>query len=296
MILIEHKTQKTNNKYKFVDSTNQIVAAKGYMLIFKFREWLLNEVINYRYYFNDSQGIMVKEWTEIEILEFMNFGLTGLIINYTKAKNSPNIKDQQLDSFINHYFKLFTSTPDPNPDKKDEFLGPYMRLLNNHKFIVRSVIMNRYFATNPSLKTKEGKYANFNQGHIFEGLDITYFDLLQNYMKQNMLNYTSQVEDLFFGKYLNSDNIKGSKGGDNFITNTSIKANKADLYDYKTIRQQLIDILKLLQTPNEEKIKEILREHFLSEEKLLNNFNQSLDMAIEKILDSISLKNINYII
>jgi hypothetical protein len=32
------------------------------------------------------------------------------------------------------------------------------------------------------------------------------------------------------------DSIRGSKGGDNAITNTSIKSGNADLYDFYTIK------------------------------------------------------------
>ena len=42
-----------------------------------------------------------------------------------------------------------------------------------------------------------------------------------------------------FGKYLAYDNIAASKGGDNAITMTSIKANVADILDYTTIIKNL---------------------------------------------------------
>jgi hypothetical protein len=45
----------------------------------------------------------------------------------------------------------------------------------------------------------------------------------------------SYIDNYMFGKYLKRDNILASKGGDNFLTNTSIKSNQANLYNFKTI-------------------------------------------------------------
>jgi hypothetical protein len=43
------------------------------------------------------------------------------------------------------------------------------------------------------------------------------------------------MDNYVFGKYLALDNIRASQGGDNPLTNTSIKSNQANLYSFKTI-------------------------------------------------------------
>ena len=83
-------SQTSGKKYRKILNLNkrkQSLAARGYLLIFKFREFLLNETINYRYYFEDNQGhSKVTTFTENEILQYMKFNNQGIQLNPSKAK------------------------------------------------------------------------------------------------------------------------------------------------------------------------------------------------------------------
>ena len=52
--------------------------AEAYLLIFKIREYLLNESINYRYYYNTENTAKVIQFEENDILKYMKFGSSGL--------------------------------------------------------------------------------------------------------------------------------------------------------------------------------------------------------------------------
>ena len=85
----------------------QALAARGYVLIFRFREWLLNERLNYRYYYKDNQGnIHSTEMTEENILNFIKFSQAGLQINPTLAKTA-NSAPELYNSTINQYYQLY---------------------------------------------------------------------------------------------------------------------------------------------------------------------------------------------
>ena len=72
--VISQKSGKKHHKILNLNKRKQSLAARGYLLIFKFREFLLNETINYRYYFEDNQGhSKVTTFTENEILQYMKF-------------------------------------------------------------------------------------------------------------------------------------------------------------------------------------------------------------------------------
>jgi hypothetical protein len=43
------------------------------------------------------------------------------------------------------------------------------------------------------------------------------------------------IDEYMFGKYLRRDSVIASKGGDNFLTNTSVKSNQANLYNFDSI-------------------------------------------------------------
>ena len=46
----------TGFKSKMNTAPNRILLANAYELIFNFRRFLLNEIIDYRYYYHDSEG------------------------------------------------------------------------------------------------------------------------------------------------------------------------------------------------------------------------------------------------
>ena len=51
--------------------------AEAYLLIFKIREYLLNESINYRYYYNTENTAKVIQFEENDILKYIKFGSSG---------------------------------------------------------------------------------------------------------------------------------------------------------------------------------------------------------------------------
>ena len=73
-VVIFQTSGKKHRKILNLNKRKQSLAARGYLLIFKFREYLLNETIDYRYYFEDNQGhSKVTTFTENEILQYMKF-------------------------------------------------------------------------------------------------------------------------------------------------------------------------------------------------------------------------------
>ena len=65
--------------------------------------------------------------------------------------------------------------------------------------------------------------------------------------------------------FLKRDTVVASKGGDNFLTNTSIKSNQASLYSYDTISQQLMLIYMMLESKDPVYIQNQVKYLFLDE-------------------------------
>ena len=228
---------ETSKKWVFLNhsSRKNAYALKGYLLIFKFRQFLLEEEIDYRYYYFDSKEGYSKavSFKEEDLMEYVKFGKQAIQINPTPLKQAEINKE--YTSFISHFFTLYTV-----PDVND-----YMRLISGDGFsgrVVRSSIMKRYVNSNPKLRKSNGQYQVFTRGHIYEAID----DAASEIMAKEKEGTDELVTKYVFGKYLAYDNIKGSKGGDNPLTNTSIKSESEDLYDYNTIKTQLIEIRQIL--------------------------------------------------
>lgn len=212
----------------------QRLLAKGYLLIFKFREYLLNEKINYRYYYQDSEGAHATQFEEEEILKYMRFGKVAIELNPTELKTA--MPAGVYDSLVQKYYGVFTG-------------GGYMLGAKNggSRLLARSSIVKQYVGRNPGLinKSQPNSHQLFTAGHIYEAIDTAisaYIELQANKLQNIELNKTQEEKALagyIFGKYLAYDSIKASQGADNSLTNTSIKSGSADLYDYSTIIRQL---------------------------------------------------------
>ena len=263
------------------------MAARGYILIFKFREFLFNEKINYRYYYEDNQGISkATTFTEDNIAKFMKFGPQGIQINPAEAKMADAAGE--YNDLINHFFNRYTS-PDQN--------GFMSTVEGSYGRRVRSGIMEQYGGINPGLLQKNGKYQLFNKGHIYEAIDTSISKIIMDGSDTSNNSAAEQMMDNYvFGKYLALDNIKASQGGDNPLTNTSIKSGGADLYDFYTIKSQLKQIKEILNggIVSQEDISKELEKMFLhqskfdTEEAMHTTANQGMEKLfreLEKYLD-----------
>lgn len=258
------------------------LAMKGYLLIFKFREFLLNERINYRYYYQDNDGItQSREFGDLDLLNLAQFSDVGIRLNSSKIKQDAHEGNQFFLTKMQQYINIYT-----NPPEND-----YMKVVGNQNLrVVRKHIMNKYGSQNEGLKNKTGTaYQTFNMGHIFESLDITLTDVFLNYEPSER---DSHIDNYMFGKYLKRDNIIASKGADNFLSNTSIKSNEANLYSYNTIATQLYQIQQLLLLSSPIQIKEEIVNLFIntSGEKtnlVGNQLEQSSQKALNKLLSEI---------
>lgn len=272
-------TAERGNKYWTLYNATpkrQALAARGYVLIFKFREWLLNEQLNYRYYYEDNQGnVHATEMTEANILNFIKFGREGLQINPAAAKTG-DTASALYNSLVNQYYQQYMSFG-------AEGKGAYMQKGGKYGFLVRSHIMNLYEDMNPGLRAKDGRYQVFNKGHILEALDTAISDIVTHDLEIS----DSMMETYVFGKHLQLDHIKASQGADNNFTKTSIKSGSADLYDFFTIRAQLEVIQHILNGEfDKDKAEEAIMKMFMHQSKYISGqeFQKTADIAVDKLL------------
>lgn len=266
------------------------LAMKGFLLIFKFREFLFNQAINYRYYYEDSitGDVQSRTFGELDLLNLTKFSDSGIALDTKKIKNTAKEGDTFFTSKMNQYYNIYTS---PKENK-------YMKVTDSKKYnlrIVRSQIMNKYGNINEGLWTKDKKhYQTFNAGHIYESLDLTLMGTFMDYGKEKM---DFHVDNYMFGKFLKRDKVVASKGGDNFLTNTSIKSNEANLYSFNTIANQIYIISKMLQTIDSNYLKHEIIELFVDDSEkskdIADRLEQSAQAAVEKLLTEIQ-KNLSY--
>lgn len=277
--VVQITTERGNKHWTLYNATpkRQALAARGYVLIFKFREWLLNEQLNYRYYYEDNQGnLHATEMTEANIMNFIRFGREGLQIDPTAAKGG-QLAAAEYDSLVNQYYQKYMSF---GADGKNA----YVQKGNKYGFLVRSHIMQLYENMNSGLRAKDGRYQVFNKGHIIEALDTAISDIVTHDFEIS----DSLMETYVFGKHLQLDHIKASQGADNNFTKTSIKSGSADLYDFSTIRAQLEVIQQILNGGlNKEQAEEQIIKLFMHSSKYANGeeFQKTADIAINKLFD-----------
>lgn len=275
--VIQITTERGNKHWTLYNATpkRQALAARGYVLIFKFREWLLNEQLNYRYYYEDNQGnIHATEMTEANILNFIKFGREGLQIDPTAAK-AGDTASVLYDSLVNQYYQQYMSFG-------AEGKGAYMQKGAKYGFLVRSHIMNLYEGMNPGLRAKDGRYQVFNKGHVLEALDTAISDIITHDFEIS----DSMMETYVFGKHLQLDHIKASQGADNNFTKTSIKSGSADLYDFSTIRAQLEVIQHILSGEfDRDQAEEAIIKMFMHQSKYASGeeFQKTAETAVDKL-------------
>lgn len=262
--LISHTTQIKNKKGKVKNKTiyflkdlkvgnikRRQLLIKGYIIIMDFLEALTNNTIDYRCYYIDEKNqnkVYVKSFSKEEILanlvigkdsqKEIGFKLNTSTIN-KQLKHNKDISEAE-NNFITHFSNLYNDiiTNDMQPG----YTYGYMV----HKRIIETY-GNNEDKTPRNLFNEDGKYQQFNRGHITEGLDISIFESAKAKSYEEILVFNRErIKELFYTKNLNYDNIKGFKQGDNTFTNTQIKLSNADLMDYRTIYIYLDKIYKSL--------------------------------------------------
>lgn len=243
--------------------------AEAYLLIFKVREFLLNEEIDYRYYYNTEESAGVVSFSEKDILKYMKFGQFGIqILDSALKKQQSNTEYQALLDL--HYTNL---------------MNGLQKSVTGGFYLVHSAIMNKYEAMNPGLRKKNNQYQIFTRGHIFEAMDIAFSEAMQN---QTVQDYGA-IEQAVFGRYLAYDSVAATKGGDNALTMTQIKANAADILDYTTIIKDLQEIKKLLELTDPKAMKQQIEKLFMDQDKYqtLEAFNDAANAAVDRLLDTL---------
>lgn len=255
-------------------SQKRQLMAEAYLIIFKVRQFLLDEEINYRYYFNtDDGGAKVVEFSEDEILKYMRVNTFGLQILDNVLKKEEN--SQEYQSLLDLHYQNIMNGLQPAS--------------NSSFYVVHSAIMNKYNIMNPQLRKKNNQYQVFTRGHIFEAIDIAFSEAIRNNKERDYFS----IESAVFGKYLNYDSIAGTKGGDNAITMTQIKANAADILDYTTIVKDLELILQLLQLKSKDEMQNQIEKLYMDKDKYetLDAFNSAADRAVDKLLSLLDVQS-----
>ena len=245
---------------------------EAYLIIFLLREFLLNEEIDYRYYYNTDDGqAKVISFSEKNILQFIHIGKTSLEVAASKLQKT--VEDQKYQKLLNnHYKNLMAGVQDIKGKDSKTFK------------VVHSYIMDKYGMQNPGLKNKKDprRYQLFNMGHIFEAMDIAFSEAIN----ADQISNFDFIERLMYGSYLYYDSIGGVKGGDNPITMTQIKANSATFLDYSTILNILIEIQDMLNNNLDSKmLKDKIKALYIEETKYqdINACNEMIDNAVNKI-------------
>ena len=254
------------------NSERKRLMAQAYLIIFKIREFLTGEKINYRYYYQTNDGHAgVVEFEEDEILKYIKFGDTHIrIANAILSKQESNQKYQSL--LDEHYNNLYKGLQDDTE--------------SNYK-VVHSYIFDKYAQMNAGLRNDNNpdQYQRFNMGHFFEAVDISFTEAIN----ENKINDYNFIERSVFGKYLYYDSVHGTKGGDNALTLTQIKANEADVLAYNTIIDDLKELRSLfnINAINKEEIKERIKNLYIHESKYedIKLFEQTAENAADKLIN-----------
>lgn len=276
---IFHTKDNKHKGWKLAAATprRQALAFKGYLIIMRFRQWLIGEKINYRYYYEDSNGTShVTEFSESVLGKYIKFSEAGIMLNTTALK-SLDVKED-WDSSIEQYFNLLTSSK-------------YMIYQSGRGFIVTDSVLKTYLANKGLKAAKTGALQYFNKGHIYEAIDNAMSHIL---VKDNKSLSDKAVINYVFGKYLAYDNIKGSRSADNIITNTSIKSGQSDLYDYFTIYKQL-QVIKTIITSGiltKEELAKAIKNNFLHKknfENCINKVDEYAQTLVTKIVTDLKI-------
>ena len=265
--------QDAQKKYR-----KQKLLAEGYLLIQEFRAFLIGESLNYRYYYTTPEGMAkVVQFDESQLLNYIKLTDTKIVMASTTLQKIS--EDETYQQYLNfHYQNLMNGFKESN---------------TKGLVTVTQNIYNRYAGQNPGLtqKSRPDSWQVFTQGHIMEAMDKTIYKMYESQLNQEEQEFVA--EDLFYGQFLGYDNVSGFKGGDNYYTNTQIKANQADLMDYATIIKVLTEIRDLLMTKDLASIEMRIKELFFDaeQESTIRDVNKSVEKAVNQLLKGIP-KNI----
>lgn len=278
--LLEYKeTGDSNKKYRIKNETDSklLMMADAYFILFQVREFLTGESINYRYYYNTSEGRAgVIEFQEKDLIDYIKFGKNALEIAQGRIKKQGESNQKYQNLLDSHYKNLYAGLKDATTSGRK---------------VVHSYIMHRYEETNAGLRNKEDPrlYQLFTMGHFFEALDIAFSEAIAEGKEDDF----SFMEKSVYGTHLYYDNIEGLKGGDNANTMTQIKANAATILRYNTILNSLKDLRDILNVSflNRKEIVERVKNLYLHESKYkdIEAFEQAAQAAANKLIEVLKI-------
>ena len=276
-ILNNVKLKSSDQTIAYNTKEKENMIAEAYLIVFKLREALLQESIDYRYYYTAPDGkTKVYHFTEKDILKYFHFDTNKLTLLDSKIRQAAEDSEYQrlVDRHMENLMKKVSSIQ--------------ITSKNGHKTtrqLVSDDIIRKYGSKNSGLINKDSGGAQlFTQGHLYEAVDIAFSESIQN----NKIDDYDYIEDLVYGKYLKYDSINGTKGGDNHITMTQIKSNSASFLKYNTIIDALGEISTMLDkaTPSPQ-LKEKIKNLYISEVKYedFDSCEKAVDDAVQKIVD-----------
>lgn len=293
---IQQKSNKYRgdfNTYNFKENLRKDIAkrsalaARGYILIFKFREYITGQTINYRYYFQDHDGqVYVCDFDEYRLLDFIEFfnSVDGIKIWSTEIQK----QSKKATEDLNERFNAYTGNI-PNRYFEYAFSGEKSKSKKVTYEIIRKYHGNLGLFQNPYTELNKRRRQIFNEGHIFESLDTTISYLIIRQNSSEKLELTSKlIDDYMFGKFLSLDTVNAAKGPDNPFSGVSVKSNKANLYSFNAIGEKLYEINELLKINNKEQIKQKINAMFLdsSNKNQIKGITDAMEEDIDKHIDS----------
>lgn len=278
-IKLEKVTVGKNDKFKVVNSNNvtNTLLTEAYLLIFKIREFLTSENIDYRYYFTSAKGAQVVSFTDKDFLRYVKNGQYGLqvLVSAVKKADKNTTYQKLLDE---HYDNLMA--------------GLEAIRDNSTVYHVHKEIMLKYIDKNPNLRkypgTDDETYTLFNQGHVFEAMDKAFAEAI---IKEKINSFIF-IKNAMYGKYLKRDSGKGIKSGDNEMTMTQIKSQQADYMQYSTLLKALEDIKEIFKIPPEIE-KDVLKNKLI--EVFVDKNRYKTKKAYNEVSEEILKKALNII-
>lgn len=271
--LTKDNTISRNTKWK------ENLMAEGYLIVFKLRHFLLEEEIDYRYYYTTDEGkAKVFNFNEKDILNYMHFDANRIGVGAANIKKT--LEDQSYQNLLDKHYDNLIAGIQPAKKLKNEKTDDDK---TSYK-VVHSYIMRKYESSNPGLRKKDDNryYQLFNMGHIYEAMDVAFSEAILN-KREDDFDY---IENLMYGKYLNYDNIAGTKGGDNALTMTQVKSNAAGFLKYFTILEALKEISKMLDPKiSSTELEQRIRDLYISTTKYedIDACNQIVDKAVKSL-------------
>ena len=293
--MIKHfEVQQNSNKfntYAFKEDLRKDIAkrsalaARGYMLIFKFREYITGQTINYRYYFQDHDGqVYVCDFNEHRLLDFIEFfnSVDGIKIWSTKIQK----QSIRATNILNNRFNAYTGNI---PNRYFEYASEKGSSKQVTYEIMKKYRGNLGLFQDPHTELNKRRRQIFNEGHIYESLDTTISYLIIHQNSSEKLELTNKlIDDYMFGKFLSRDTVNAAKGPDNPFSGVSVKSNNANLYSFNAIGEKLYEINELLKINNKAQIKQKINAMFLdnSNKNQIDGITEAMEDDIDRHIDS----------